>query len=184
MFFHEIGTVLADMPLRKSRSILAAVCPAILLLTASGAVNAANLVKEFRDWNLFSHGQSQQKICFAASQPKEMSPAGANREAVFFYVSAWPKDGVKSEVSVRMGYAIKPGSTVNVIIGGKKFELFAKDDKAFVATPQDELQLIEAMKRGSLMKVAATSAKGTNTTDNYSLMGISAALGALAAECR
>ncbi|MEL7049571.1 MAG: invasion associated locus B family protein [Pseudomonadota bacterium] len=43
---------------------------------------------------------------------------------------------------------------------------------------------MDAMKRGSLMKVAATSARGTKTTDNYSLMGISAALSGLSTTCR
>ncbi len=153
------------------------------MFVGASAADAAELVKTFRDWSLFAHSESQSKICFAASQPKETSPSNANRDAVFFYVSAWPKDGVKSEVSIRMGYPIKSGSTVSVVIGGQKFELFAKDDKAFVANAQDELQLIEAMKRGSLMKVSATSAQGSNTTDNYSLMGISAALKGLADEC-
>lgn len=172
------------MPLCHSRSILKAVLPAIFLIAVTNVANAANLVKSYRDWSLFSHEEAQKKICFAASQPKEMSPASAKRDAVFFYVSAWPSDGVKSEVSVRMGYPIKPGSTVDVIVGGKKFELFAKDDKAFVANPQDELKLIEAMKRGTLMKVAATSSQGSKTTDNYSLMGISAALRGLSDTCR
>ncbi|MEO1280399.1 MAG: invasion associated locus B family protein [Pseudomonadota bacterium] len=169
---------------RKSRMIFAAAGSTLLLFSFSSVANAANLVKSYRDWSLFSHEEAQKKICFAASQPKESAPASAKRDAVFFYISAWPKDGVKSEISVRMGYPIKPGSTVNVVVGGTKFELFAKDDKAFVANPQDELKLIDAMKRGSLMKVAATSSQGTTTTDNYSLMGISAALSGLATTCR
>lgn len=172
------------MALRNSRTILATTLPILFLVAVTSVANAANLVKSFRDWSVFSHEEAQKKICFAASQPKEMSPASAKRDAVFFYISAWPNDGVKSEVSVRLGYSIKPGSTVDVVVGGKKFELFAKDDKAFVANPQDELKLIDAMKRGSLMKVAATSSQGTQTTDNYSLMGISAALQGLDDTCR
>jgi len=171
------------MTFRILRSSTAAAALAVGLVLSSSAAHAANLVKTYRDWSLFKHQESSKKICFAASQPKEMAPANAKRDAVFFYVSAWPQDGVKSEVMVRMGYPVKSGSTVNVTIGGSTFELFAKDDKAFVANPQDELKLINAMKRGSLMKVVATSSQGTKTADNYSLMGISAALDGLSDAC-
>jgi invasion protein IalB len=147
------------------------------------AASAATLVKTYRDWSLFSHEQSDKKICFAATQPKDSAPEGADREGVFFYISAWPKDGVKSEISVRLGYKIKQGSTVKVSVGSDSFDLFAKDDKAFVADPTEELKLIEAMKRGSSMKVDATSDSGSSTSDTYSLMGISAALRGLSDTC-
>jgi hypothetical protein len=39
------------------------------------------------------------------------------------------------------------------------------------------------MKAGSAMKVQGRSARGTNTTDNYSLSGISDALERIAKEC-
>ncbi len=150
---------------------------------AFSAASAATLVKTHKAWSVFSHGESSKKICFAASQPKVTLPKGANRSAVFFYVSAWPNDGVKSEISVRQGYPIKPGSTVSVTIGGKKFNLFAKDDKAFVADATEELKLIDAMKAGSVMSISGISKRGTKTTDRYSLSGITAALATLSATC-
>lgn len=161
----------------------AALAGTFVVATVSTA-SAAQLVKTFRDWSLFSHEQADKKICFAATQPKDSTPAGANREGVFFYVSAWPKDGVKSEISVRLGYPIKKGSTVKVSVGNRDFDLFAKDDKAFVADATEELKLIEAMKAGSSMKVEATSDSGSSTADTFSLMGISAALKGLSDACQ
>lgn len=176
-------TLIKLMLLPDSRWTVSPAIAVAILIAATSAASAANLVKTFRDWSLFSHEEAQKKICFAASQPKESSPVDSKRDAVFFYVSAWPKDGVKSEVSIRLGYPIKKGSTVTVDVGGAKFDLFAKDDKAFVADPTQELKLIDAMKRGSVMKVEATSEKGTATADSYSLMGISNALQGLTSEC-
>ena len=75
------------------------------------------------------------------------------------------------------GYSQNRAST------GVHDDLFAKDDKAFVADPTEELKLIEAMKRGSSMKVDATSDSGSSTSDTYSLMGISAALRGLSDTC-
>ncbi len=158
----------------------------------AGAANAAKLIEKYGDWSLFVHDAAQKKICFVATQPaanapkKGTEPAAEQpkRDAVFFYISAWPKDGVKTEVSVLLGYKIKKGSDVTVNIGGTVFKLFPQDDKAFVADPTQELKLIEAMKRGSAMQVAATSESGTATDDKFSLSGISNALKNLDAKCQ
>jgi hypothetical protein len=82
-----------------------------------------------------------------------------------------------------MGYPFPAGNKVTVTIGSDKFELFTKDEGAFVKKTEDEGRVIEAMKAGSAMKVQGRSARGTNTTDNYSLSGISDALERIAKEC-
>lgn len=152
-------------------------------LVIAGGAHAAKLVEKSGNWSMFVHDAAQKKICFIASQPASSTPKDAKREQAFFYVSAWPKDGVKSEVSVLLGYPVKKGSTVTVTIGTNSFKLFPQDDKAFVADPTDELKLIEAMKRGNAMEIAASSEGGFDTQDKYSLSGITAALKNLAGKC-
>ncbi|MCB1520137.1 MAG: hypothetical protein KDJ37_06125 [Hyphomicrobiaceae bacterium] len=152
-------------------------------MSCAGVANAAKLIEKNGDWSLFIHDAAQKKICFAASQPAESSPADAKRDPVYFYISAWPKDGVKTEVSVLLGYPIKKGSDVTVSIGGASFKLFPQDDKAFVADPNDELKLIDAMRRGNDMKVAATSEAGVVTEDSFSLRGVTASLKDLDQKC-
>ncbi len=95
-------------------------------------------------------------------------PATANRAKIVLYISAWPKEGVKSEISIKMGYPVKTGSTVAVTVGSDAFDLFGKDDRAFVADPTEELKLIEAMKKGSKLTVQGSSEKGT-VTDRHVL---------------
>ncbi|MEM9026912.1 MAG: invasion associated locus B family protein [Pseudomonadota bacterium] len=136
-------------------------------------------VSTFKDWKTFEHRGAPGDICFATSQPKETEPTGVSRESAYFYVSAWPSDGVKSEVSLKLGYAIKSDSTVTVEIGNARFSLFSKGDKAFVSDPNEELKLVNAMKRGSFMTVTATSDSGTQTKDTYSLLGVTAAINAI-----
>ncbi|MCC7253105.1 invasion associated locus B family protein [Hyphomicrobium sp.] len=137
----------------------------------------------FGDWIVHQNAQNDPKICFAASQPKTKEPAGANRSKIVLYVSAWPKDGVKSEVSVKLGYRIKPDSPVDVTVGDDAFQLFADEDRAYVADTTEELKLVEAMKKGTTMVIKATSTRGTLTTDTYSLNGLGKALDAVASAC-
>lgn len=164
---------------RRSRFGLG-IAASILLSTTA---DAAKLVEKSGDWSMFSHDAAQKRICFVATQPSSSTPKDAKREQAFFYISAWPKDGVKSEVSILLGYPIKKGSDVTVTVGSASFKLFAQGDKAFVANPNDELKLIEAMKRGSTMDVAATAEAGFETQDKFSLSGITAALKNLGSKC-
>jgi invasion protein IalB len=138
--------------------------------------NKARLVEKFDDWTVFVHdGGADGKVCFASTTPKDVSPKGAKRTPVYFYVTTWQKDGVRNEVSVKLGYEIKPDSTPTVTIGNNAFDLFPRDDKAFIKNPPDERKLVQAMLAGSTMVVKATSSRGTESVDQYSLAGITAA---------
>lgn len=158
---------------------LAGVFLAPLAAWAQTAVEAG----KFSDWSLNLANDADQNICFAATLPRTKEPPGANRGKTLLYISAWPKDGIKSEVSVKLGYKIKPGSEIIVVVGDDTFKLFPNDERAFVADATEELKLLEAMKKGTKLVVKATSARGTATTDTYSLVGLGQALQALAQRC-
>jgi invasion protein IalB len=146
---------------------------------AQGAVETGR----YGAWITHQSADANSKICFAATLPTAKEPAGANRAKILFYIPAWPKEGVKAEVSVKLCYTIKADSDVTVTVGSDAFTLFAKDDRAYVEDATEELKLIEAMKKGSKLTVQAVSSRGTATTDTYSLAGLSQALQALAAGC-
>ena len=150
----------------------------------SGEVSAQTTEgKTFNDWKVVIHDGNPDKICFAVSEPKSLDPGTGERKRAFFYVSSWPKDGVKAEVSVNMGYELRPNVQLAVTIGSATFNLFTKGNKGFVADATDELKLIDSMKRGSTMIVRGMAADGGQTTDTYSLSGITAALRNLQDSC-
>ncbi len=153
------------------------------MFCASAVAQSANKMATFSSWSLNSTENSGNKMCFVASSPVDMQPPGANRGLVALYVSAWPKQGVKSEVSVKMGYPLKANSNVSVKIGSQIFSLFSEKDRGFVADATQELKLVEAMKRGNRLTVTGTSSRGTETTDTYSLSGVTSALNAMAKNC-
>jgi V8-like Glu-specific endopeptidase len=69
--------------------------------------DSAKLITTIRDWQVFGSRNS----CFAVSTPKETNSTSSKN---YFYVTHWPEDGVKNEVSVNVGVEIK--SDVNVVI--------------------------------------------------------------------
>jgi len=152
-------------------------------LTAAAAAQTVDLVEKQGNWSLYADTASPKAVCFIAAQPQAVEPLGANRGPIFFYISAWPKEGVKAEPSIKVGYPVKPDADMSVTVGTDTFKLFVKGERGFVADPNEEAKLIEALKKGTNAFVKATSARGTATTDTYSLSGISAALDKLAATC-
>jgi invasion protein IalB len=173
-----------------SLTIAASVLTALGL--GAGAVQAAEqkpaLIGDFRDWHVYRMGAGANRLCYALSEPKQMSPAGANRDQVSFLISTWPGRNVHNEPSVVPGYPYRVGSKVQVQVGNARFDFFTRNEGdnggAWAQIAADEPKLIAALKKGSTMTVTGTSQRGTLTRDNYSLSGISAALDKLQAECK
>jgi invasion protein IalB len=160
-------------------------CLISALITSVGPVTAATALNTYSGWTLYSEA-SAQKICFLAQTPTGTVPTDIQREAALMYVSAWPKDGVKAEVSIKLGFAAKKSSETLISIKGQTaatFKLFVKDDHAFVQDTTQELKLLDAMKKGSTLTVQAVSERGITVTDTYSLQGLTSALQALGNGC-
>lgn len=165
--------------MRKLAHALTATALLFGLSASQAALAQTKLVNEYKDWTVYEHSGRPADICFTTAQPKETEPRGISRSSAYFYVSNWPKDGVKSEVSLKLGFDAQAGSDVIVRIGGSRFRLFSKGDKAFVSDPQQELKLIDAMRRGSFMVVEANTSGGASVKDTYSLIGVTAAIKAI-----
>ncbi len=159
-------------PTVKPKPVPAARKPAPV---AAPAVKA-HLLEKIGEWSVFIYEDSGGRVCLAAAAPTDMLPKTAKRTPVVFYITTWQKDGVRNEVSVRLGYTLKPKSAAVVTAGGQHFTLPGDDDQAYTKDADDERKLLAAMSGGGAMAVKATSAKGTATADQYSLEGASAAV--------
>lgn len=148
----------------------------------SASAQTATLLEKDKDWSAYA-ATGNPKVCFVVAQPKTTNPKKIKRGPVYFYVSTWPADSVSGEVSVKMGYPFKDGATATLTVGSDKFELFTKDEGAFVEKPDQEKKLVETLKKGGKMKIDGKSARGTATSDEYSLDGLGPALDRAAKEC-
>lgn len=157
--------------------------PAAAKKPAPSTTAKANLVDKVNDWSVFVYEGAEGRVCFAAAAPSDMQPKTAKRAPVIFYVTTWQKDGVRNEVSVKLGYSMKANAAAVVAIGDQNFSLAADDDKAYAKSPAEERKLLAAMANGGAMIVKATSAKGTATIDQYSLDGIAGAVKKLQEVC-
>ena len=166
----------------EMRRAVQAACVIVALSTTSAFAQEVTLLQKYKGWSAYM-AKGSPKVCFAVAKPKNTSPKAVRRGPIYFYISYYPDDKVTGEISVKMGYPFPAGGKVTVTIGSDKFELFTKDEGAFVEKTEEEGRLAEAMKVGNSMRVQGKSVRGTNTSDNYTLGGISDALERIAKEC-
>jgi invasion protein IalB len=166
----------------EMRRAVRAACVIGALSSAPAFAQDVTLLEKFKDWSAYAAAGTP-KVCFAVAKPKDSNPKKIKRGPIFFYISRWPADSVVNEVSVKMGYPFASGAKTTVTVGTAKFELFTKDEGAFVEKPEMETKLVDAMKTGSTMKIDGKSVRGTATSDVYSLEGFSDALDRAAKEC-
>ena len=147
---------------------------------------SAVLLGQFGDWGAYKATPDGKPVCFALSKPTsaKTEPAGRNRDPSYAFVSTRPAEKVKNEVSVIVGYPQKSGHDASAAIGSANYVMYTQNDGAWVKNAAEEAQMVATMRKGSELVVKSESARGTKTTDTYSLKGISEALDKVAEECK
>ena len=166
-----------------TRTFLALSAAGLCLNAAAFAASGVAKVETFSAWTIFADAKVPHEFCFVTSEPTASEPQSASRAPPRLYVSAWPKDGVKAEVSFRMGFPVKKASESAIHVGEVLFKLFGSDDRIYVNDATQELKLVDAMKKGADLKAEVTSDRGTAITDTYSLAGLGQALAKLQDVC-
>ena len=145
-----------------------------------------NLLGQYGDWGAYAATSGGGRVCYALATPASTrtTPANRPRDPVYLFISTRPAENVHNEVSVIIGYQLKPDSEVNVEIGNNKFVMYTKADGAWISNAAEEARMVETMRKGADIVVTGTSSRGTQSTDRYSLKGLSQALDRTAKECK
>ena len=144
------------------------------------------LIGQFGSWGAYSATPGGRKVCFALAKPSssKTNPPNRPRDPAFVFVSTRPAEKVSNEVSVSIGYQLKPGSEGSLEVGTAKYAMYTQGDGLWIKNAAEEAQMVEALKRGADVTVKGMSAKGTETTDVFSLKGLAQALDRVSQDCR
>ena len=155
--------------------------------TAAVAGNAEpTLIGQFGTWGAYSATPNGKKVCFALAKPasSKTNPPNRPRDPAYAFVSTRPAEKVTNEVSIMIGYTLKPGSESTLEVGGASYAMYTQGDGLWIKNAAEEERMVEAMRKASDVVVKGVSAKGTETTDNFSMKGLSQALDKLAQDCK
>jgi Invasion associated locus B (IalB) protein len=144
------------------------------------------LIGQFGSWGAYSAMPNGKKVCFALAKPasSKMSKPGRNRDPAYAFVSTRPAEKVFNEVSFMIGYKLKPGSESTLQVGGASYAMYTQGDGLWIKNAAEEEKMVETMRKAPEMVVTGTSTSDTETTDTFSLKGLSQALDRLAQDCR
>ncbi len=144
------------------------------------------LLGQYGDWGAYTAAPGGKKVCFALGKPKttKTEPPGRSRDPAYVFVSTRPAENVKNEVSIIIGYPFKTSSDATAEIGSTKFAMYTQNDGAWIKNVAEEARMIEAMRKGADLTVKGTSGRGAQSTDQYSLKGLSQALDKVEQECK
>jgi hypothetical protein len=158
--------------------------PAAAAAAAGGA--EPTLIGQFGTWGAYTAMPNGRKVCFALAKPSssKTNPPNRPRDPAYAFVSTRPAEKVVNEVSIMIGYALKPGSESSLEVGGSAYAMYTQGDGLWIKNAAEEEQMVSAMRKSAEVTVKGVSAKGTETTDVFSLKGLAQALDRLAQDCK
>jgi Invasion associated locus B (IalB) protein len=154
--------------------------------TAAAGGAEPTLIGQYGTWGAYTATPNGRKVCFALAKPSssKTNPPNRPRDPAYAFVSTRPAEKVVNEVSVMIGYALKPGSESSLEVGGASYAMYTQGDGLWIKNAAEEERLVDAMRKAADLTVKGLSAKGTETTDTFSLKGLSQALDRLSQDCK
>ena len=129
---------------------------------------------KYKNWESFIAETDKGKICFAQTVPTKRAPAAVKRNESKLFVTFRPSEEIKDEVSLTSGHDYKT-SSVTASSGKRRYSFFSQKDFAWLLDDQEEKKFIQLMKKATDIIVKASTTKGAETTDHYSMMGFTKA---------
>jgi hypothetical protein len=171
---------------KKDAAKPAPATPAAAPAAAAAGGAEPTLIGQFGTWGAYTATPNGKKVCFALAKPSssKTNPPNRPRDPAYAFVSTRPAEKVTNEVSIMIGYTLKPGSESTLEVGGASYAMYTQGDGLWIKNAAEEERMVDAMRKGADVTVKGMSAKGTETTDTFSLKGLAQALDRVAQDCK
>lgn len=161
------------MRMRVATPVIAA---ALAVVAGPALADTLVMKSRFDNWAVFVRDRPDDRICYAVSKPRRWGPAEAGDAPAWLYISTFPGDGERDQISVTTGAAMDAAKPAAIEIKGKRFELQTHGRRAYARDGDTETALRRAIARGRTLKVEAPSKKGNLLEYRFSLRGSAAAI--------
>jgi hypothetical protein len=173
--------------------LLAAPLLALMPLTLSAAVPAKKPAQTEaaapktlgtnKNWSAFSAGSGKTLVCYLVGKPVKTLPEHVQRGRIAANVTHRPGENTYNTVNFQLGYDTKPGSNAELMIDGKKFDLFTAKQGAWAADAATDKNVTIALSKGKEAVIKAVSEHNNTSTDTYSLEGFASMLALIDKAC-
>ncbi len=166
----------------KTRTIGATIAAWVMLSASLVQAQNPQPIGSFADWQALTFEEEGKSGCYAIAEPTRKEGNYTSRGDVYALVTHRPADARLNVFTIIVGYTYQAGSEATAEIGNEKFSLFTQEGMAWAAD-DDDVKIVDALKRGAGMVVRGVSSRGTETTDTYSLTGFTKAYNAIGQAC-
>lgn len=174
---------ISELALAGRRVALVALATGVILAPGVGAAfGEVEAIGRYRDWRVYTEVVNGDTVCFAATPAEDSAPKDVNHGEVNFYVASWKSGAARNQPSLKVGYQLRSDIQARAIIGRERYTMYVAANEAF-ARDEDERGLVEALKKGSELRVEAAE-QGTRTAYHFSLSGSSDAIEKAQSLCR
>ncbi len=142
------------------------------------------LMAAYDAWEVYLFTEDGHRVCYMASQPGNREGNYTKRGDSFALITHRPADHARDVFSYVAGYPFKSGAPVRLVIDAQEFVLTPHKGTAWAPDSAMDSTISKAIRTGKDMKVLGTSARGTLTTDTFSLQGSGKAYEQISQECR
>lgn len=154
------------------------------LLCGTAFASNIEVLGSFDNWSAYSYNDGTDHVCYMAASPSKSQGKYTRRDDVYLIVTHRPNNQTYDVVNVVAGYTYKTTSKPQLTIDANKpIELKRHEDKAWAKDAETDAKLVDEMKKGNRAVLLGTSARGTKTTDTFSLKGFSKAYDAINKAC-
>lgn len=163
---------------KQAATEASAAVPKLLPVTTQPA-----LLGQYDNWGAYWAAPDGRRVCFAAARPNS-SHTSRGRNPAYLFITSRPHDKVKDEISAVVSFTLKSNAEATAVVGGKNFAMSSKADGVWIKNQSDEPKLVDAMRKGGELVLKATTDRGLQSTDTFSMKGLAQALDRIARECK
>jgi invasion protein IalB len=132
-------------------------------------------------WEAYEYKAGGRHLCYILSNPEGGSDT---RKPAFAFITHRPKQRQFDEVTLDMGYTLKPGSSVTLRMDNQEYRLSTDKQRAWADDVATDKKMVAAMQRGAQMEIEGVSADGKTRKETFSLKGFTASYRLIGDECR
>ena len=136
-----------------------------------------------KNWSAFSAGSGKTEVCYLVGKPVKTLPEHVQRGRIAANVTHRPGENTFNTVNFQLGYETKPGSSAELTVDGKKYDLFTAKQGAWAADAATDKTITLALSKGKQAVIKAVSEHNNTSTDTYSLEGFGQALALIDKAC-
>ncbi len=133
------------------------------------AAQAYDYVGAYSDWSVFRDTVNGEPVCYAVTRAEDKAPKSVEHGDVVFFVSYFRSSNLPQS-SLRVSYDLREDLKAKAVVSGRSWSLYSVRNEAF-ADNDNEQSIEQALRRGSTLRVEATSTRNTNVAYHFSLSG-------------